>query len=228
MQQINYAIFNESSNDALAFTRLMREINCFSENYFLNCRFKTSLPDELMQSLLHWQHSLEILIVPFPFSLPTSENIIAEVRNALTTIKILVITKTEDRNLLTKQIEDGANGIISSGSSCREIFDACVLLSKEPYLLNEYISSFVLHMLGKKKKSPPQKEYVPDETEIKIVQKIYDELLYKEIEEQLKLSAGKVHHVIEKIAPAINARGSKGVVKYFLKHHYIRDVDDAA
>jgi len=228
MSGISYGIFNECNREALELKRTLRDN--FKEELPLNFHFRTCTAEALSETLSSATRTSrlpDVIIFSFPFYRPGSFRLVSRVSDFYPGIKILLLTKTEERKTIDSAFHEGASGAISADSSYEAIVDSCLYLMKHEHLDNKYFNDYV-ERSRKNKSRYDTPGYVPNTTDIKIAEGLRDELTQKEIAELIGLTKDALKHRIEKINEAIgNDKGkSLGIVLYFIRHGCISDNRD--
>ena len=235
MDTISYAIFNECYYDALGFKHDWLEY--YQKELVLNYHFRADTKAVLMQSLASEKASSrlpEILLISFPFHSVDSQTVISSVKAAYPEIKILALSKTENKKLIAIAFHQGANGVLSAAgrfeAKAREIIDACQYLMRHEHLNNQYFEFYVKRMEEDKNFFGGEK-YVPEELDIKIAEGIRNGDTEKEMADNIGETINIIKHRIEDINDEIgnDKRKSIGIALWFIRHGYISDgFEDAA
>jgi len=219
MKVVPFALFDDHVLAAHAWKRLLLQIHFFK---FL---FKTTSKNVLLQSLS--SQFPELLFVSYPFATNDSEYVIETVRKKYPAMKIIVLTNITDTETVLRLVNDGANCILPTSSSPKELCDAASQIIEKEYCFNELFSKAMLSELKKRHilKANSIGENELTETEIELINDLYREATHKEIAAKRNLSPATIDSYISKLIHKVEVRNSIGLVKYGLKHRLIRDIE---
>ncbi len=128
------------------------------------------------------------------------------VKKMMPEVELVVFTGMEDRSTILSAIRAGASGYILKGSTPRELIEALQTLCNGGAPMSPRISRALVREL--------QEGHVEDQNllsrrEKEIMQRVEQELSYKEIAEQLFISHHTVHTHIKNIYDKLQAKGRK-------------------
>jgi len=210
MKKIPFALFDDHALTAHALKRLLLQINT------LKFLFKTTSKNILLESLN--SQFPELLFVSYPFAFSDSEHVIEKVRKKNSEIKILVLTNETASATVLKLVNDGANCVLPTSASPKELNDAAIEIIDKEYYFNELFSKAMLSELKKRQilKVNSNKGNELTSAEIDLINDLYEELTHKEIADKRNLSPATVDSYISKMIHKVHVKNSIGLIKYEL------------
>ena len=137
-----------------------------------------------------------------------------ELKQKFPTLKVLILTMYNDREIINEILLAGANGYILKNTGKHELLEAIETLNQN----NEYYSSEVVNALIENVKSPIKEKQINSsdltEREIEIVRLIVKELSSAEIAEKLFISLRTVETHRKNILRKTGVKNIVGLIKY--------------
>jgi DNA-binding NarL/FixJ family response regulator len=138
-------------------------------------------------------------------------------------IKIIILSMYDDKEIITKTMEFGANAYLSKTTEPDEIYKAITGCINEDFYFNELVNSAVLLNLQQKK--TVRKFYTPtvkfNEKELKILKLITEDKTTEEISDDVFLSPRTVETIRQNMKMKVGAKTIAGLVMYAMRNKMI-------
>lgn len=145
------------------------------------------------------------------------------IRKEFEGIKIIILSMYDDKEIITKMMEFGANAYLSKTTEPDEIYKAIVACINEDFYFNDLVNSAVLLKLQQKK--TVRNYYATSvkfsEKELKILQLIAEDKTTEEISEEVFLSPRTVETIRQNMKLKVGAKTIAGLVMYAMRNKLI-------
>jgi DNA-binding NarL/FixJ family response regulator len=142
------------------------------------------------------------------------------IRHEYEELKIIVISMYDDKELITKMMEMGANAFLSKTAEPEEIYKAILACMNEEFYFNDLVNTAVLLKLQHKKKA--QKFYPTpvqfSEKEIRILKLISEDKTTEEISREIFLSPRTIETIRQSMKQKVNAKTIAGLLMYAIRN----------
>jgi len=150
-------------------------------------------------------------------------NAIQLLRREFEEVKIIVLSMYDDREIITKMMEYGANAYLAKTTDADEIYRAILGCMNNDFYFNELVNSAVLLKLQQKK---TVRRFYPNnvkfsEKELKILRLISEDKTTEEISEDVFLSPRTVETIRQNMKMKIGAKTIAGLVMYAMRNKLI-------
>src|SRR5687768_7339730 len=147
-------------------------------------------------------------------------NAIEMLRKEYEDIKIIVLTMYDDRSMITKMMEMGANAYLTKTTDPEEIYQAILTCMNDDFYFNELVNKAVLLKLQHKK---TVRQFYPNpvklsEKEIKILKLIADDKTTDEISKEVFLSPRTIETIRQNMKQKVGAKTIAGLVMYAMRN----------
>ncbi len=160
-------------------------------------------------------------------SMPVMDGIQAlrEIRRRLPTVRALMLTMHEDRDLFFRSLQAGAAGYLLKGASSQELLEALrVVMRGEVYLSPRMTTLLVQHLLNQGQLPHPD-EPAPQDVlsprELEVLQRLAEGQTNAEIAAALVISPSTVQTHRARILEKLGLSSRADLVKYALRHGLI-------
>ncbi|WP_046758489.1 response regulator [Kordia jejudonensis] len=138
-------------------------------------------------------------------------------------MKILILSAHDERYLIAKLIEEGANGYLVKESTPQEVYDAIVAVFERGSYFNERSLKAIQSKLTGKLKTPKTHEALT-RREIEVLQLICQQKTAEEIGNELFISTKTVNGHRNNLLQKTGARNISGLVMYAIKHNIVEAI----
>jgi len=147
-------------------------------------------------------------------------NAISMIRKEFEAIKIIVLTMYDDREMITKMMEMGANAYLTKTTDPEEIYQAILTCMNDDFYFNELVNKAVLLKLQHKKKV---RQFYPNpvklsEKELKILKLIAEDKTTEEISKEVFLSPRTIETIRQNMKQKVGAKTIAGLVMYAMRN----------
>lgn len=147
-------------------------------------------------------------------------NAIQLIRHEYEDLKIIVISMYDDKELITKMMEMGANAFLGKTAEPEEIYKAILACMNEEFYFNDLVNTAVLLKLQQKKKV--QKFYPAtihfSEKELRILKLISEDKTTEEISKEVFLSPRTIETIRQSMKQKVNAKTIAGLLMYAMRN----------
>lgn len=172
-------------------------------------RFKTNTPDVLLMDI----------------RMPHVDGISALqlIRKEFEEVKVIVLSMYDDKEMITKMMECGANAYLTKTTDAEEIYKAIVSCSNEDFYFNDLVNSAVLLRLQQKK---TVRRFYPEtvkfnEKELNILKLISEDKTTEEISEEAFLSPRTIETIRQNMKSKVGVKTIAGLVMYAIRNKLI-------
>ena len=145
------------------------------------------------------------------------------IRKEFEGIKIIILSMYDDKEIITKMMEFGANAYLSKTTEPDEIYKAIIACVNEDFYFNDLVNSAVLLKLQQKK--TVRNYYATSvkfsEKEVKILKLIAEDKTTEEISEEVFLSPRTVETIRQNMKLKVGAKTIAGLVMYAMRNKLI-------
>jgi DNA-binding NarL/FixJ family response regulator len=150
-------------------------------------------------------------------------NAIQLIRKEYEALKIIVLSMYDDREIITKMMEFGANAYLSKTSEPDEIYKAIDVCMRDDFYFNDLVNSAVLLKLQHKK---TVRKFYPNsvkfnEKELKILKLICEDKTTEEISEDVFLSPRTIETIRQNMKTKVGAKTIAGLVMYAIRNKLV-------
>lgn len=147
-------------------------------------------------------------------------NAIQLLRREFEDVKIIVLSMYDDREIITKMMEYGANAYLAKTTDADEIYRAILGCMNHDFYFNELVNSAVLLKLQQKR---TVRRFYPNnvkfsEKELKILRLISEDKTTEEISEDVFLSPRTVETIRQNMKMKVGAKTIAGLVMYAMRN----------
>ncbi|MDB5190666.1 MAG: LuxR family transcriptional regulator [Segetibacter sp.] len=147
-------------------------------------------------------------------------NALANIRKEYDDIKVIILTMYDDREVITKMMELGANAFLTKTTDADEIYKAIVTCMNEDFYFNDLVNTAVLLKLQQKR---TVRKFYPqaikfNEKEMKILKLISEDKTTEEISEDVFLSPRTVETIRQNMKTKVGAKTIAGLVMYAMRN----------
>lgn len=147
-------------------------------------------------------------------------NAIQMIRHEYENLKIIVLSMYDDKEIITKMMEMGANSYLTKTTDPQEIYHAIVTCMNEDFYFNDLINSAVLLKLQHKK---TVKRFYPNtvkfnEKELRIIKLISEDKTTEEISQEVFLSPRTIETVRQSMKQKVGAKTIAGLIMYAMRN----------
>ena len=138
-------------------------------------------------------------------------------------VKIIILSMYDDKEIITKMMEFGANAFLTKTADAEEIYKAIISCMNDDFYFNDLVNAAVLLKLQHKKtvrKFYPQSVKF-NEKELKILKLITDDKTTEEISEEVFLSPRTVETIRQNMKSKVGAKTIAGLVMYAMRNKLI-------
>jgi DNA-binding NarL/FixJ family response regulator len=150
-------------------------------------------------------------------------NAIQMIRKEYEQLKIIIISMYDDKEIITKMMELGANAYLAKTTEADEIYKAIVSCINDDFYFNDLVNSAVLLKLQHKRSV---KRFYPNsirfnEKELKILKLISEDKTTEEISEDVFLSPRTVETIRQNMKSKVGAKTIAGLVVYAMRNKLV-------
>lgn len=169
-------------------------------------KMKMKIPDVLLMDI----HMPEI----------NGINAIQIIRREYEEVKIIVLSMYDDKEIITKMMEFGANAYLAKTTDADEIYRAIIGCMNNDFYFNDLVNSAVLLKLQQKR---TVRRFYPNtvkfnEKELKILKLITEDKTTEEISDDVFLSPRTVETIRQNMKLKVGAKTIAGLVMYAMRN----------
>jgi DNA-binding NarL/FixJ family response regulator len=147
-------------------------------------------------------------------------NAIQLIRHQYETLKIIVLSMYDDKEMITKLMEMGANAYLTKTTDPDEIYNAILTCMNDDFYFNDLVNSAVLLKLQHKK---TVRRFYPtsvkfNEKELRILKLISDDKTTEEISKEIFLSPRTIETIRQSMKQKVGAKTIAGLVMYAMRN----------
>lgn len=152
-------------------------------------------------------------------------NAIQLIRNEYEGMRIIVLSMYDDREIITKMMEMGANSYLTKTTDPDEIYNAIVTCMNEEYYFNDLVNSAVLLKLNHKKIA---KRFYPNtikfnEKELRIIKLISEDKTTEEISKEVFLSPRTIETIRQSMKQKVGVKTIAGLLMYAMRNKLLEN-----
>lgn len=142
------------------------------------------------------------------------------IRKEYEELKIIILSMYDDKEIITKMMEYGANAYLSKTTEPDEIYKAIVACINDDFYFNELVNSAVLLKLQQKK---TVRRFITstvkfNEKELKILKLMTEDKTTEEISDDVFLSPRTIETIRQNMKAKVGAKTIAGLVMYAMRH----------
>lgn len=142
------------------------------------------------------------------------------IRKEYEQVKIIVLSMYDDKEIITKMMEMGANAFLTKTSEPEEIYQAIITVMNEDFYFNDLVNTAVLLKLQHKK---TVRKFYPNpikfnEKELRILKLISDDKTTEEISKEVFLSPRTIETIRQNMKSKVGAKTIAGLVMYAMRN----------
>ncbi len=147
-------------------------------------------------------------------------NAIQLIRREYEMVKIVVLSMYDDKEMITKMMESGANAFLAKTTDADEIYRAILACMQNDFYFNDLVNSAVLLKLQQKR---TVRQFYPNtvkfnDKELKILRLISEDKTTEEISEGVFLSPRTVETIRQNMKLKVGAKTIAGLVMYAMRN----------
>ena len=147
-------------------------------------------------------------------------NAIQMIRREYDEVKIIVLSMYDDKEIITKMMELGANAYLAKTTDADEIYRAIIGCVNNDFYFNDLVNSAVLLKLQQKR---TVRRFYPsvvtfNEKELKILRLISEDKTTEEISEAVYLSPRTIETIRQNMKMKVGAKTIAGLVMYAMRN----------
>jgi DNA-binding NarL/FixJ family response regulator len=151
-------------------------------------------------------------------------NALQLIRNEHKDLKIVILSMYDDKEMITKMMELGANAYLTKTTDPDEIYSAILGVVNDDFYFNDLVNSAVLLKLAHRKRI--RKAYIPieaqfSEKELRIMRLIADDKTTDEISAEIFLSPRTIESIRQQMKAKANVKTIAGLVMFAMKNRLI-------
>lgn len=138
-------------------------------------------------------------------------------------LKLIVISRNEDMDTITRVMENGANAYLSKATNADEIYKAIITCARDDFYFNDLVNEAVLIKLQQNK---TVKRFYPtlvkfNEKELRILRLISEDKTTDEISEEVFLSPRTVETIRQNMKSKVGAKTISGLLMYAIRNKLV-------
>ena len=138
-------------------------------------------------------------------------------------IKILILSVHEDEYLISKLVEDGANGYLVKDSDPEEVREAIITVhEKGSYINNQTLMAIQNKLRGKVRTNKTHATIT--KRELEILKLVCQQMTASEIADKLFISEKTVNGHRNNLLQKTNSKNATGLVMYAIKHKLVESI----
>jgi DNA-binding NarL/FixJ family response regulator len=179
--------------------------------------------------LLNMLKMIEVDVILLDIQMPIMDGITAlpEIKKLYPNVKIIMLTMMDDRSMITKLMEIGANSYLTKTSDSEIIYEAIKTCFEQEYYFNSLTNKALLTNLKQRNDVTPQRlmqqEANLNEKEMLILKLMCEEKSTKEIADMVDLSPRTVEAIRDKLKVKTGAKSTAGLILYAVKHNILNE-----
>lgn len=147
-------------------------------------------------------------------------NALQLIRKEYESVKIIILSMYDDKEIITKMMEYGANAYLTKTTDPDEIYKAIISCMNDDFYFNDLVNSAVLLRLQQKK---TVRKFYPNtvkfnEKELRILKLISEDKTTEEISEAVFLSPRTVETIRQNMKVKVNAKTIGGLLMYAMRN----------
>ncbi len=145
------------------------------------------------------------------------------IRKEYQEVKVIALSMYDDKEMITKVMEYGANGYLTKTTDADEIYKAIISCVNEDFYFNDLVNSAVLLRLQQKK---TVRRFYPDtvkfnEKELNILKLISEDKTTEDISEEVFLSPRTVETIRQNMKSKVGVKTIAGLLMYAIRNKLI-------
>ncbi len=151
-------------------------------------------------------------------------NALQLIRNEHQDLRVIILSMYDDKEMITKMMELGANAYLTKTTDPDEIYQAILSVMEDDFYFNDLVNSAVLLKLAHKKKI--KKNFIPPESlfsekERRILKLFTEDKTPDEISEEVFLSPRTIESIRQQMKVKAGVKTIAGLVMYAMKNKLI-------
>jgi len=161
---------------------------------------------------------LDILLMDIEMPEMDGFELIEKVRSTVPELKVIVLTMHNEKAMISRMLDLGANGFVTKDADSSEFIDSIFEVHNNNYYFNDHISIKLIKDLSKYTGNKRLYETkILTGREIEVVKLICEEYTNQEIADALHISSRTVENTRHRIIRKLNVRNLAGIVLYAVK-----------
>ncbi len=145
------------------------------------------------------------------------------IRKEYEEVKVIVLSMYDDKEMITKVLEYGANAYLTKTTDPDEIYKAIISCMNEDFYFNDLVNSAVLLRLQQKKSV---RRFYPDtiklnKKELNILKLISEDKTTEEISEEVFLSPRTVETIRQNMKTKVGVKTIAGLLMYAIRNKFL-------
>ena len=152
-------------------------------------------------------------------------NAIQLIRKEYETLKIIVLTMYDDKEMITRMMEMGANAYLTKTTDPEEVYEAILTCMNDDFYFNDLVNNAVMGKLMQKKSV---RQFYADkipvsftEKELKILQLLAEDKSTEEISKIVFLSPRTIETIRQNMKTKVDAKTIGGLIMYGIRNKLI-------
>jgi DNA-binding NarL/FixJ family response regulator len=152
-------------------------------------------------------------------------NAIQLIRKEYEALKIIVLTMYDDKEMITRMMEMGANAYLTKTTDPEEVYEAILTCMNDDFYFNDLVNNAVMGKLMQKKSV---RQFYADkipvsftEKEIKILQLLAEDKSTEEISKSVFLSPRTIETIRQNMKTKVDAKTIGGLIMYGIRNKLI-------
>lgn len=142
------------------------------------------------------------------------------IRREYEEVKVIVLSMYDDKEMITKVLQYGANAYLTKTTDPNEIYKAIISCMNEEFYFNDVVNSAVLLTLQQKKRV---RKFYPDtvnlnKKELNILKLISEDKTTEEISEEVFLSPRTVETIRQNMKSKVGVKTIAGLLMYAMRN----------
>ncbi len=180
--------------------------------------FEASNGNELMEKLQRRKPQVILLDIEMPGMNGKDATIL--IKQLYPDIKIIILTMHDEEEYIFSLIEEGANGFLVKGSSCKIVADAINAVVEKGFYYNEATTSAMVNKIKKSNKKANELQPLTAR-EIEVIKLICEQHTNSEIAEIMFIGQRTIESYRQTILSKTGAKNTAGVVLYAIENKLI-------
>jgi DNA-binding NarL/FixJ family response regulator len=187
----------------------------------LNIVWEAENGKEMMQKLKLKKPDVVIMDI----KMPETDGIKAMqlIRKEYDELKVIILSMYDDKEMITKMMEYGANGYLTKSTDADEIYKAITTCLKEGFYFNDLVNAALLVKLNNNKltRKFPRNLVKFNENELKILKLISEDKTTEEISLEVCLSPRTVESNRQNMKMKVGAKTIAGLLMYAIRNRLL-------
>lgn len=167
-------------------------------------------------------NDVDILVTDLSMPYLTGVDLTLQVRSKFPSVKILMLTVSEDADTIRRAFQAGISGYVMKKANRAELDRALTTVANGDKYFSEAVMKELLSPLGGAPADDlPAEPVAVTARELEIIRLIAQELSTTEIAERLFISVGTVETHRHNILRKLDVKNAIGIIKYALKHKLV-------